>query len=196
MTRYARASMAAGLMIAAAVACSSTPTRFYTLSALATADSTPTLVSVAVGRVRLPGVVDTTRVVVGTGANEVRLSDFDRWASPLPEGIAQAVASDLATILGSPRVTLTSDALGPDPDFRVAIEVQRFDSLLGDAAVLEAVWVVRRHSDGRVQVGRTSRREAAAGHGVSGLAAAHSRALASLSADIAASIRASDSPSP
>ncbi len=90
-------------------------------------------------------------------------------------------------MLGTPacRRVLTSDA-----DFRVAIDVQIFESAPGDAATLSAMWTVRRVKDGKTDIGRTSVREASSEKGYEALAAAHSRALGRLSADIADAIRA------
>jgi uncharacterized lipoprotein YmbA len=71
----------------------------------------------------------------------------------------------------------------------VVIGVQRFESTPGEAALLDALWSVRRTKDGASQSGRTTLREASAG-GYDALAAAHSRALAQLSLDLANAIRA------
>ena len=49
---------------------------------------------------------------------------------------------------------------------------------------------IRRMKDGKTQTGRTSARENAAGAGYAALAAAHSRAVARLSQDLAAATNA------
>jgi len=72
----------------------------------------------------------------------------------------------------------------------VTINVQRFDSVQGESALLEAVWAVRETAGGKTRSGRTVAREALEGPDFDAFAAAHSRALAKLSADIAAAIRA------
>jgi uncharacterized protein len=77
-----------------------------------------------------------------------------------------------------------------DPAYRVTIDVQRFDSVPGQAALLEAVWTVRKTAGGETRAGRTVAREAVQGEGFDTLAAAHSRALAKMSGDIAIAIRA------
>ena len=76
------------------------------------------------------------------------------------------------------------------PDYRVTIDVQRFESVQGQAPTLEAVWTVRKTAGGETRSGRTVAREPVQGQGFDALAAAHSRALAKMSADIAAAIRA------
>ena len=167
----------------------SPPSRFYTLAATATSTSTSspqlsTLV-IAVGPVTVPSVVDRPEFVVSTGPNEVRLDDFNRWASPLQDGLSRAIAENLVAILGTPRVVRFPQTLATEPDFRVAVEVRTFESTPGKSTALDAVWTVRRAKDGRTSTGRTSAREAVSESGYDALAAAHSRAVARVSQDIA-----------
>ena len=74
--------------------------------------------------------------------------------------------------------------------YQVTIDVQRFESIQGQAAMLDAVWTVRQNADGATRNGRTVTRESVIDASIDALAAAHSRALATMSADIAAAIRA------
>jgi uncharacterized lipoprotein YmbA len=189
LTAIAALCIFAGL----AAGCASTPvTRFYTLSAAAAPTTTSSNLSVAVGPVSVPAVVDRPQIVVTTGPNQVRLEEFNRWASPLQNGIGRVVAENLVAMLGTPRVTLSPQTLSAD--YRAAIEVQRFESAPGEAAMLDAVWTVSRTKDGKSQTGRTTVREVASDKGYDALAAAHSRALASLSREIADAVRALDRP--
>jgi uncharacterized lipoprotein YmbA len=122
------------------------------------------------------------------------LEEFNRWAAPLQEDLSRVIAENLVAMLGTPRVTLFPQTLSADADYRVAIEVQRFESAPGQAATLDAVWIVRRAKDGKAQTGRTVVRETVQDAGYDALAAAHSRAAARLSQDIADAIRALVSP--
>ena len=140
----------------------------------------------------IPAVVDLPQIVVTTGPNQVSIDEFNRWASPLANNISRTVAENLVLLLGTPRVSLFQQSLNADADYRVAIEVQTFESAPGDAATLNAVWLVRRARDGKSETGRTSTREPATDKGYDALAAAHSRALSRMSQDIADAIRALD----
>jgi uncharacterized lipoprotein YmbA len=183
------------LMPAAALlasGCSSPPTNFYTLSA-ATAPAAPaTTLSVAVGPVSIPGDVDRPQIVVNTGPNQAKVDEFNRWAGPLQDSIARVVAENLAVLLGTPQVTLFPQTMSTDTGYRAAIEVQSFVSTLGQSAALDAVWTVRRMKDGKTETGRTTAREPVQEAGFDALAAAHSRAIAKLSNDIADAVRAID----
>jgi uncharacterized lipoprotein YmbA len=180
------------IALAAAVAagCSTSPSRFYSLASTATADGTPpTAVTVMVGPVTIPAAVDQPEFVVQVAANRVEVNEFNRWVSPLNDSIARAVAGDLVVLLGTPEVA-NSQLANFVPDYRVTIDVQRFESIQGQAAVVEAVWAVRKTASGQIRSGRTVAREPVQGQGFDALAAAHSQAIAKMSGDIAAAIRA------
>ncbi len=185
-------TIAAVLTLTAFVAgCASTPaSRFYTLSAASGPAAPSSNLSIAVGPVTVPAVVDRPQIVVDMGPNQVRLEDFNRWAAPLQNNIARVVADNLVQMLGTPRVTFAVQTLSAEADYRAAVEVQSFQSAPGEAALLDAVWTVRRSKDGKSETGRTTVRETVQEKGYDALAAAHSRALARLSQDIATAVRA------
>jgi uncharacterized lipoprotein YmbA len=119
----------------------------------------------------------------------VQVDEFNRWASPLQNNISRVVAQNLVALLGTQYVTLFPQTLSADAGYRVAIEIQRFDSVPGEAAVLDAVWTVRRTTDGRTETGRTTVRETVQAKDYDALAAAHSRAVVRLSQDIANAVQ-------
>ncbi len=171
-----------------AAACASAQPHYYTLDSTPAPASGPAAhMAVMVGPVTVPASVDQPQFVVQVASNRVEVEEFNRWASPLNESIARAVAGDLSAQLGTPDV-VAAPLANFVPDYRVAIDVQRFESIRGQAAVLEAVWVVRQ-TGGRTLSGRTVAHEPVQGDGFDALAAAHSRALVKVSADIAAAIR-------
>jgi uncharacterized protein len=180
------------IFVGFAAGCASPMSRFYTLSAANAPAATASNLSVVVGPVSVPAVVDRPQIVVTTGPNQVRPEEFNRWAAPLQNSIGRVIAENLVAMLGTPRVVLFSQTLGAEVDYRAAIEVQRFESAPGEAATLDAVWTVSRTKDGKSQTGRTTVREVASDKGYDELAAAHSRGLARLSRDIADAVRALD----
>jgi uncharacterized lipoprotein YmbA len=190
MARRIAQLLSISLMTVIAIGCSTTPSRFYSLTSTATADGTPaTVASVMVGPVTIPAAVDQPEFVVQVAANRVQVDEFNRWVSPLNDSIARAVAGDLVVLLGTPEVA-NSQLANFMPDYRVTIDVQRFESIQGQAAVVEAVWTVRKTVGGEVRSGRTVAREPVQGQSFDALAAAHSQAIAKMSGDIAGAIRA------
>ncbi len=174
-------------------ACSAPAPReqFFTLSspdrgaALPAADSP----SVFVGPVSVPEAVDREGMVLRTAPNEVDISEGYRWAEPLRQAIPRVIAETLAHELGSSRVLASGQAAGLPVDYRVAIEVQRFESSLDEGATVDALWTVKAAREGRSRNGRSLVHEPLASHGPRALAAAHSHALARVAHDIAAAIR-------
>jgi len=174
--------------------CASAPSRFYTLNSTAEkSGGPPTDCSVLVGPISVPASVDRPQFTIQIGANRVAIDEFNRWAAPLNENIARVITADLAALLVTARVAAAPLA-NFDATFRVSVDIQRFESLRSEAkkneaAVIEAVWVVRRTTGDVAKSGRTLARESAEGDSFEALAAAHSRALAKLSGDIAEAIR-------
>jgi len=165
--------------------------RFYTLTSTATEAAGPaTSYAVAVGPVSVPGAVDRPQFVVQVTPNSVALEEFNRWAAPLNEGIARVVAGDLTVLLGTTEVATFPLPPGFVPTYQVTIDVQRFESTRGKRVVVDAVWVVRRSAGGNPRMARTVASDTVEGDGFDALAAAHSRALAKVSNDIAVAIRA------
>jgi hypothetical protein len=165
------------------------PFRYYTLRSAGEPAAAASPLVIALGPVTVPAVVDRPEIVVSTGRNELKLDDFNRWASPLQDNLARVIADDLAILLGSPRVIRFPQPLAADPDYRVAVEVRSFESALGESAAIDAVWTIRRMKDRKTQTGQTSVRERVADPGYEALAGGHSRAAAKLSQDIADAIR-------
>jgi uncharacterized lipoprotein YmbA len=178
------------LAAGAAFGCgTSAPARFYSLNSTAIPSGPPMAsTAVMVGSVSVPAVVDQPQFVVELSSNRVEVDEFNRWAAPLNDSIAHAVAGDLAVLLGTPEVAAAPFA-NFEPTYTVTIEVQRFASIPGEAAIVEAVWTVHKTADGKTRSGRSVAREAVQGDSRDALAAAHSRALASISGDIATAVR-------
>ena len=181
--------------------CASAPARFYTLSPAAKGDGASAVpCGVIVGPVFIPSSVDRPQFTIAAGPNRVEIDEFNRWAAPLGDSIARVVSADLGALLGTSRVTAA-----PMPDFgpayRVSIRVEQFESVRGGAAqnggvLVEAMWAVRGPTGQEVKSGRTTAREPAPDNSFDALAAAHSRALAKVSGDIATVIRSAASNKP
>lgn len=169
--------------------CASTQTNFYTLSPTAKSTGAAASYSIAVGPVSLPALVDRPQIVVRMDPNQVVFDEFNQWASPLKSEIARIVAEDLASLLGTPNVTVFPQSTAVGASYRVVIDVMRFDSAPGEAATLDAVWTTRSAKGDKSLTGRTTVTESPQGAGYDALVAAHSTVLLRLSSDIAESIR-------
>jgi uncharacterized lipoprotein YmbA len=167
--------------------CGSTPKEsFYTLSSAPPVESSTSAVSIHVATVSLPDAVDRTPMVIRTGPNNVEIEDFHRWAEPLNTAIPRVLAANLSQLVGGARAS--SGRQGGSPaDYRVNVEIARFESSFAEGATIEATWSVTGTS-GAPMRGRTLARVPSASGDHAGIASAHSRALDQLAREIAATI--------
>lgn len=183
------------LVALAATACSlggGLKETFYLLSGPegAVPAAAPDALVIYVGPVAVPESVDRAQMVLHNSANQVDIAEEHRWAEPLKTAIPRAVAEHLMRLLGTPRVMASRAGTGLDVDYRVALEVQRFDSSLTRGATVEVLWTITGKRANPARSGRSSVTEPATAATPEGVAAAHSRALARVAADIADAIRA------
>jgi uncharacterized lipoprotein YmbA len=192
--RSARVALAATLLFLCACSLgTSPPERFFTLASepasAAPASANTAAYLVVVGPVTIPEIVDRPQLVTSAGANRVEIAEQARWAAPLKSEIPRVIADHLARQLEGAR-TATSDERGAGaPDYRVIVDVQRFDSSPAGATI-QASWAIRMKEGVAPLTGRSVVAEPA-GAGFDALVAAHSRALARVSSEIADAIRAS-----
>jgi uncharacterized lipoprotein YmbA len=174
--------------------CSRSPrVTFYTLEPGAQVESAAAVMvlpAVSVGPVTLPEVVDRPQLVLRVAANRVEILETHRWAEPLKSEIPRLIAENLRRLLGSSRVSSYLQHAGLDADYRVLVDIQRFESSPGEAVTVEAVWSLRRATGGAAKIGRSLVREPVDAVGYDPLAAAYGRALLAVSRDLATAIRA------
>ncbi len=195
----ARPAVLASLALLAAVlaGCGSPQVHFYTLSSIAApasgeAQPATAIPSIGLGPITLADVVDRPQFVLRTGANQVLIAEEHLWAEPLKGEIPRVISENLSKLLGVKQVWSYPQSAAETAEIRVLVDVQRFDSAPGEAVTIDASWTVQR-KPGEPTAGRSMVREAASGSGYDAVAAAHSRALATVSRDIAASIRTLES---
>ncbi len=128
--------------------------------------------------------------MVQAAPNRVAIDEFNRWAAPLDDGIARAVAGDLAVLLGTTEVASSAAAelqrRLPGDDRRPALRL-----VPGQEARRRRRLAVRKTGGGRpARAARRLPARRSKATGFDALAAAHSRALAKVSGDIAAAIEA------
>ena len=183
------------LCLAAALlaGCSSSPrVTFYTLNVAATNEApapAPPLNSVTIGPITLPNLLDRPQLVVRTSANRVDILETHRWAESLKSEIPRIIAADLGILLKPARVSTYPQNAGLEADYRVLLDIQRFEMSAGEGVGLEALWSVRRSDDGVPKSGRTVVSEPVGAAGYDALVAAQSRALAAVSRDLAQALR-------
>lgn len=188
--------VAAAVSLALLAGCSATPTRYYTLVPPAPAPAPTTAPAVAPGgyyfalaRVSVPQQIDVPQLVVRNGAGAVELLETDEWIAPINSEIRDALSLRLTRQLAASDVHNVATVEG-SRIYRVNVDMQRFDSQLGGAATIAAVWSVRPPVEGQPILTCSTTITRPAGPTAASLTGAHQQALAELADHIAAGIRA------
>jgi len=182
----------AALALLAGACGTSPPVRYYTLDAgpgsgkAAPAQPVTDAYVVAVGPVAVPADVERPQIVIQLAPNYVAIVDDHRWAEPLDAAIPRVIASDLNQLLAVPTVIFPRDSQA-GVKYRVAIDIRNFVSVPGESATVDAAWTVYGPNDA-IKRGQFVAREPVAQTGYEALAAAHGRALMSVSREVAATI--------
>ncbi|MFP3565007.1 membrane integrity-associated transporter subunit PqiC [Paraburkholderia sp. SIMBA_030] len=138
--------MVSGIALAVLTACASPPARFYTLgtdsdSTIGNRTASPAFL-IDMRPVKVPVAVARSQLVVQLNAAQVKVLEDDRWASPLPDEIRNALLAALTRQASA----LDVHEVAP-PVYQVSVDVQRFESWPGSRALIDAVWSVRRSDD-------------------------------------------------
>ena len=185
----------AGALLGTLAACAgSPPVNFYTLMrpAATTPQAAPRADAlIEVQPVNVPAQVDQPQVMVRTtGASVVPLYS-ERWAAPLADEIQAALSDGLTRSLGLFDVESVKPSRD-QPVWRVVVDIQRFDSIDGEAAIVDATWRLRGINMNDPNLLCRSRIvQATDGPGIPALITAHQLALVQLSEAIAQKINLS-----
>jgi len=200
-----RTLLTTAVMLAAALAngCASSPqASFYTLSPeraqeqTGTGTGTPaptTTWAIVMGAVTIPEINDRPQFVLRVDPNRITLDEFSRWADPLKSQIRRVIAADLALQFPGALVSGYPQSVDPKLTYFVSVDVQSFESA-PEAASVSVLWSVKPPKEGAPVSGRTVVSEPTGGQGNDALVAAHSRAMAAVSAAIATAIRSTRQP--
>jgi len=175
---------------------SSPPSRFYLLSSLEAPrpemkpSADERCFSVGIGPVKIPEYLDQPKIVTRGGGNQLKLAEFDRWSEGLNGNITRVFAENLSVLLCTKTIAIFPWRGGIPLDYRIELDVQRFDGTLGADVSLEAWWRLL-SGDGKtlLQSKRTSISEPAGGGDYESLVLAQSRTLEKLSREVAEAIK-------
>lgn len=187
-----RVALLAGLLVLAG--CGTSPaSRLFVLSAAppdrpASAWPGAAPVTIGLGAVHVPAMLDRPEIVHRAGPNRVEVAEFDRWAEPTRGMIRRVLQAGLAARLPEPVAVVDAAENARTVGRTVTVDIASFDDEPGGAVTLKADWVIwRGDSDERVRAGRLVQTEPAAG-GTEAMVVAMSRALAVLAGQIAAAL--------
>ena len=120
-----------------------------------TAKYSPT---VTVASITLPELVDRPQLVVRADGSQVDILEMHRWAEPLKSSISSLLAENISRTLGIERVSTYLQSASFDADFRLFVDIQRFESG-SDWVAVDALWTLRRLQEAKPVTGRSKIRE-------------------------------------
>ena len=201
MVRSLRLRLRLGLLGVGLVAwwgcASSESAKFYTLSPLATTGEVrsekkgaATDLAIGIGPVRLPEYLVRKEIVTRTDANKIELGEYDLWGGSLQDDFSRTLLENLSLLLAGQQLSLYLWPGMGAVDYRVGMEVTRFDGIRGGDVILIAAWAIREGQSNKVVTVQNSRiQEPTGAQSYEAMVGGMSRALGRLSREIAEAIK-------
>ena len=180
------------LMILLFAACSSTPpVKYYTLNTLSemqqdiSKDASSDQMVIGLGPMAFPKYLNRPQIVIRQSPNRVKVSEFNRWASPLQEEFLRVLAKNISILLPMSRVAVYPWTDQFSPTHRIKLNVEQFDGRFKEHVVLDVSWSLTLQKDENDPVVKNSLiKEPVTTEDYEAIVAAKSRAIAELSQEI------------
>jgi uncharacterized lipoprotein YmbA len=190
---WIRIWMIATALLAMAGCASTPPPNFYQLdeSASTRLSGLERGIAVGVGPVNLESYLDRPQIVIRGEGHQLELSEFNRWSEPLVDSISRVIIVNLSNMLESTRVfKVPRRNKTIILEFRIEIDIARFDGTLGGDALLVTRWTLYGRQEAALLTKVSIISEPSGGEGFDNLIAAQNRCLQKLSQEIVDAISA------
>jgi uncharacterized lipoprotein YmbA len=176
----------------------SNPSHFFTLEPVINGESKANKMEkrnvhatiLGIGPIRLPGYMNRPQIVTRLNNNEVHISEFNRWASPVANRIPTVLQNNLAALLPAMEVTEYSLHQHLEFTFQAIIDIVEFIGQPNGDVVLKARWIFVDKSQGgtesRLYAGSYTRKAKDKTH--NSVVSAMTELLGDLSKDIAKTV--------
>ncbi len=128
-------------------ACMSTPPpQFYVLESLS--EPSPSLTAtekkrqIGIGPISIPALLERKQIVTRLPNNSIKVAEFHQWASPLKDNVAEVLTHNLATLQPNGLIRTYPWSVYGAVDYRVIIDIVRFDSHPDQSVNFEATWAI------------------------------------------------------
>ena len=128
-------------------ACATPHSNFYTLESQSLPPATANTVIakkrlIGIGPLSLPALVERRQIVTRTENNGIQIAEFDLWAAPLKDNVLAVLSKNVGILQPNAIVRAYPWNAFGDVDYRVIVDISRFDTQLGKSANLEASWAI------------------------------------------------------
>lgn len=146
-------------------------------------------VAIGVGPVALPAYLDRNQIVSRQTASHLRLSEQHQWAEPVKAGFTRLLLIALGLELDSNRLYLLPTRQRRELDYRVSVDVLRFDGQLGGEVELVARWTLLNGDGKTILASRVAQiRTGSQGADYNAFVTAQSLAISELGREIARAV--------
>jgi len=145
---------------------------------------------VGVLRVTVPGWIDRPQVTGRSSTGHVRTDESARWGEPIARGVQRVVAENLAALLPTRRIVVAPFSPDQVVHHRVDITLSEAARQADGSVLVEARWALVGPRGATLVKRRTSHRAHPTAAGSAGAVTGASEAIAELSREIAAALRA------
>ena len=103
--------------------------------------------SLEVASLRLPQYLERPQIVTRSTGNRLELAEFHQWGGNLRKNMMRVLAKNLSQLLATPNVFLSPHQPRTPPDFRIDIEVMKFERDPDGKVRLSVQWILSRGQD-------------------------------------------------
>jgi uncharacterized lipoprotein YmbA len=144
--------------------------------------------TIGVGPIEFPDYLRRLAIVTRTAPNRIELSDERRWGEPLDRNFTRVLTENLTILLNTQQIEKYPWSLSTKVDYRIEIDVQRFETTSDGQSQLVARWIIHDGHDGKILYASETTAGAPVGPEETGASLALSSDLASLSKEIASRV--------
>ncbi|MCP3872050.1 MAG: membrane integrity-associated transporter subunit PqiC [Desulfobacteraceae bacterium] len=115
-----------------------TPTQFYLLNPaqyetnlISKKDHSDPLsqnkISLEIASLRLPQYLEKPQIVTRSSQNQLKMAEYHQWGGNLRKNMIRVIAQNMSQLLATPNVAMAPFRPSTPPDFRIEVEVMRFE---------------------------------------------------------------------
>lgn len=130
-------------------------TRYYTLSNTYKAQLThtePKGLILGIRKIELPGYLESPRIVTRYNEYELDYSEHHRWVEPIDQIIGHLLQDSLKAAQGIDIVSIFPWPKALDYDYTIKINLQRFEALENNRALLQAQWTLLKGNSSQILI--------------------------------------------
>lgn len=141
--------LAPALILAACIGGNSPPVKYYMLDPLQQTGTPPATdgVHIEITAVRLPQYLERPQIVTRNDNNRLVLSEFNQWGGNLRKNLTRTLAINLSGLLQTSNVTIAPYRAPTPPDYRISVEIFRFERDTDNKVYLSSQWRVNSARD-------------------------------------------------